>query len=239
MKYILLLLGLVLFINGFSQKKIPVYCFPGQGADKRLFNSITIDSSKFDMIIIEYDASGELISLEKFAKDISKKIDTSGEFILIGVSLGGMICVELSEILSPSKTIIISSAKNRNEFPQRYKFQKSFPIYKAIPADFLLFGAKVLQPLVEPDRNNHKLIFKSMLNSKDPIYMKNSIGMIMSWNRTTNNKKIYHIHGAKDNTLPLKNIQDPDYIIKDGSHMMTLTRGEEISDILNKILSNK
>jgi len=60
--------------------------------------------------------------------------------------------------------------------------------------------------------------------------------MIIKWKRTSNSGKIIHIHGTKDHTLPFRNISDPDYVIKNGSHMMTLTRADEISKLLNEIL---
>lgn len=218
-----------------AQLKKTIYLFPGQGSDKRIFDSLTLDNS-YNLKVIEYGTPDKSISLETFAKQLSSQIDTTRPFVLIGMSLGGMICSELNEILSPEKTIIISSAKNRTELPWRYKFQKVIPIYKLFPGSFLLAGAKLLQPIVEPDRNKNKKTFKSMLAAKKGKYMKRSIGLIIRWDRKTNSKKIYHIHGTNDHTLPFRKIKSPDYIIKDGSHMITLTTAKEISVIINKIL---
>ena len=50
----------------------------------------------------------------------------------MGVSFGGMICSELSHLLPAQKTILISSCKNRNEFPILLKAFKYLPIYKLI-----------------------------------------------------------------------------------------------------------
>lgn len=179
------------------------------------------------------------MSLADFAKQLSSCIDTSEKFILIGVSLGGMICCELNEFLHPQGTIIISSAKNQNELPFRYKFQKAIPIYKLFPGKALLAGAKLLQPIVEPDRNKNKATFQGMLAAKDPVYVKRTVNMIINWNRTTNTNKIEHIHGTNDHTLPFKKINSPDHIIENGSHMMTLTRANEISKIINGILMDQ
>ena len=76
-----------------------------------------------------------------------------------------------------------------------------------------------------------------MLYSKNPEYLKHTVRMIIRWKRKSNLKKIVHIHGTKDHTIPIRNVQGPDYIIENGSHMMTLTRAKEISLILNKELS--
>jgi surfactin synthase thioesterase subunit len=64
-----------------------------------------------------------------YAKKLSHQIDTTQPFILIGVSLGGMLATEMTDFIQPEKTIIISSAKNKYELPHRYRFQNIVPIY--------------------------------------------------------------------------------------------------------------
>lgn len=219
-----------------SQIKKTIYFIPGQGSDKRIFDDLTIDSS-YNYKFIEYGTPYKKVSLKSFAKQISTSIDTTEKFILIGVSLGGMICAELNEILNPEKVILISSAKNRTELPFRYKFQRIIPLFEILPARLLFWGAKILQPIVEPDRNKNEDTFKSMLYSKNPKYIKRTIRLIIKWKRRSNSKKIIHIHGTKDHTLPFRNIANPDYVIENGSHMMTLTRANEISKILNEVLN--
>jgi pimeloyl-ACP methyl ester carboxylesterase len=221
-----------------SQTKTTVYFFPGQGSDRRLFDSLTLDSA-FKTKVIEYGTPSKHLTLKEFAGELAKQIDTTEKFMLVGVSLGGMICTELNEILNPQKTVIISSAKNRSELPVRYKFQKVIPLYKIFPGSFLLAGAKVMQPLVEPDRNKNKKVFKSMLGQKNALYMKRTIKLIIKWDRKTNTKPVYHIHGTNDHTLPIRKMSSVNYVVKHGSHMMTLTRAKEISVILNEILLGK
>ena len=177
------------------------------------------------------------MTMKAFALQLSEQIDTTQGFLLLGVSLGGMICTELSEILNPEKTIIISSAKNINELPVRYKFQKAIPLYKLFSGRALLTGAKILQPIVEPDRKKNKATFIKMLGSKKPEYMKRSINLLINWDKETNQSKIYQIHGTLDHTLPIRNIASPDVVINAGSHMMTLTRASEVSIALNGILT--
>lgn len=236
MKYFLpLFFGILLFFDAYAQSKQTIYLFPGQGSDKRLFGTLQLDTAAFNIKIIEYGTPEKGMTMQSFAAQLSRQIDTNEAFILVGVSLGGMLCVELNEMLHPQKTILISSAKNRDEFPWRYRFQKFLPIYKLFPGSVLLVGAKMLQPLVEPDRNQYKTTFKGMLGDKNALFMKRTIPLILQWSRTTNTKPLVHIHGSKDHTLPVRNIKHPDYIIEKGSHMMTLTRGAEVSLVLNHI----
>ncbi|NOQ74998.1 MAG: alpha/beta hydrolase [Crocinitomix sp.] len=176
--------------------------------------------------------------MRAYAEKLAEQIDQSQPFILIGASLGGMLATEMTAFIKPKCTIIISSAKNRRELPFRYRFQKHFPVYKLVPAVLVKFGAKILQPLVELDRNKEKAIFKAMLNDKDPKFLSRTVHMIVNWKRTNYPENIIHIHGDNDHTLPIKNV-NYDHLIEGGSHMMSLTRAMEINQLILDILTAK
>jgi len=237
LKIILIYLFLVHMIsNKISGNNIDtvIYLIPGQGSDYRLFKNLLIDN-KYKIKYITYNVPGKNMTLHEYAKELALQIDTTEKFVLIGVSLGGMISTEMCEFLNPIKTIVISSAKNRNELPKRYKFQRKFPIYKIVPPHITKIGAKILQPIVEPDRNKEKETCKKMLNDKDPLFLKRTIKMIMEWDRIKYKPEIIHIHGNNDKTIPIRNVKY-NYLVPDGSHMMVLTRGEEISNLIYEIL---
>lgn len=218
-----------------AQERTNIYLFPGQGSDCRIFSKLEFDSSRYDVHCFDYGVPFEDESLSDFALRLSNEIDTTKPFVLIGVSLGGMFCTEIAHVLNPRETIIISSAKTLNELPKKYTIQKIIKLYKVIPDDWYKKGALFLQPIVEPDRNNEKECFVSMLNRKSPTYFKRTVKMLINWGRKYCSKEIIHIHGSKDNTIPIEDLTTT-YVIEEGSHMMTLTRAEEISTLLNEIL---
>ena len=122
------------------------------------------------------------------------------------------------------------------ELPWRYNFQKKFPIYKLVGARISKFGARVLQPIVESDRKYEKETFVAMLDDLDPTFLKRTIAMILEWDRVENEAPIIHIHGSKDKTIPIKNV-DYDLVIEDASHMLTLINSTELNTLLNQLLS--
>jgi hypothetical protein len=146
-----------------------------------------------------------------------------------------MICSELADTLDPAFTIIISSAKERSELPGRYKFQKTIPLNKMIPKRMTKWGAKVLAPLIEPARKQDSEAFHSMIEAKDPTYLKRTVDMVINWDKEGYNNSIIHIHGDKDHTLPHKKVSY-DYLVENGTHMMVYIRGDEISKLINEIL---
>jgi len=214
-----------------------IYLIPGQGADHRLFDKLSFPQ-EYKVKHIKYITPEKGTSLPEYAHSLARQIDTTENFIIIGVSLGGMLATEMSTFLSAEKVILISSAKHRNELPGSYKFQQKFPLYKIVSPKMSKLGARILQPIVEPDRRHEKETFKAMLKDKDPNFLRRTIEMIMTWERVSSPDNIIHIHGKKDSTVPIRNVKY-DYLIPHGSHMMTLTRGEEISELIADILSKK
>ena len=211
-----------------------VYLFPGQGSDWRLFKHLELPPG-YDTVNVSYPVPDKYESLSEYASRFIEKIDQSAPFMLIGVSLGGMICTELADTLSPLKTIIVSSAKTTNELPGRYTFQQNFRLNRLITKGMTKTGARILQGIVEPDRKHDRETFKAMLKAKDPLYLKRTVDMIINWDRTVIPDSIIHIHGDRDHTIPIKNVRY-NYLIEDGSHMMMITRAGEINQIIGHLL---
>jgi pimeloyl-ACP methyl ester carboxylesterase len=212
-----------------------IYLIPGQGSDARVFSYLTLDDS-FEIRYIKYAIPHDTLSMREYAQVLSEQINTSERFILIGVSLGGMLAVEMADFMEPEKVIIISSAKHRHELPWRYTFQRKVPVYRLLPDRLAKIGAQMLQPIVEPDRKNEKEVCKQMLADKEPAFLGRTIEMIINWDRhEAPDADIIHIHGDNDHTIPIRNVQY-DYVVKNGSHMMILTQGGELSEIIKAFI---
>lgn len=234
----LLLLSVITPKNLIAQTTKPtIYLIPGLGTDERLFSKLDIDTS-YPIETICYTLPEKGATMEDYAMELVKQMDTTKPFILIGSSLGGMLSTELSDIKNLQQTILIASAKNRNELPYRYRFQRVVPIHKLVGKNAIKSGTRLLQPIVEPDRNVEKELFLSMLDQKDPEFMKRAVEMILLWDRETYSDKIVHIHGSNDKTLPIRYV-DPQIVIENGSHVMTLANADLISMHINQILKNQ
>lgn len=237
-KTALLTIMMVLYLlsNGQSPSDtVNVYFFPGQGSDKRIFQNIELDSN-YIKNCFDYPTPSKGITLQEFAFLYIDSIDQSKPFILVGQSMGGMICTELADTLNPLKTIIVSSAKYHDELPWNYRFQKKVPLNRLVPGSIMKLGALILQPIYEPDRRLYKKECRNMLQSRDRQYYSRTVNMIINWERDTFPDNIIHIHGDIDNTLPIRNV-NCNIVIEGGSHMMVLTRGPEISALINDVLS--
>ena len=219
----------------YSTEPMTVYLIPGQGGDARLFTHFRLEGNHI-IKYIDYQLPEKGMSMRDYAEILTRQIDTSEPFVIVGVSLGGMIATEMSELVDAEQVIVISSAKNWYELPGRYRCQRKLPIYKLVTPGMAVFGAKVLQPIVEPDRQSQKDIFKAMLRDKDGRFITRTIPMMIEWERTESPSSIYHIHGSNDHTIPISNVSC-DHRIEGASHMMVLTDAQRVSAAVNELLA--
>ena len=83
------------------------YCISGIGANEKVFHQLTLN---FDYIPIKWVPTDNSETLQDYAKKLCGQVDTSEEFVLIGVSYGGMLATEMNNFIHPVKTILISSS---------------------------------------------------------------------------------------------------------------------------------
>lgn len=232
MKNIFILL--FLSIGFLANSKHKLFLIAGHGSDIRIFSKI-IFPENVDTIHLHFLDPMKNESMHDYAIRMSSKIDTTQNFSIMGVSLGGMLATEMTSFLNPENIIIISSAAGRSELPVRYKMMRNFEMYRIFSGEFYHFMAKTAQLLFEPDRKKEGEIFDAMLKDKSPDFLKAGIHMIVNWEgEYESNGNILHIHGTKDHTLPIRKTCS-DMIVKKGSHMMTLTNPKPIEDLLGLI----
>ena len=95
-----------------------VYCISGLGADERIFCRLQVPDSTFHFIRWEQPRVSE--SIDNYAARLCKQIQHD-QPILMGVSFGGMMAIEMAKVLSVEKVVLISSIKSFTELPRWMK----------------------------------------------------------------------------------------------------------------------
>lgn len=208
-----------------------IYRIPGMGGDRRLFSEIE-PIKGYEFIDLEWRTNySNIKSLKDYAIELSKEIDTSQPFSLIGVSMGGMICSELVEILNPEKVIIISSCKTSTELPKQLKRLKFIGISRLLKSEKISYLINNSSRFFGAMNKEQRKLFYDMAESINVDFIAWSIKAVLNWNKKEWSSKIVHIHGDKDIVLPIKNIT-PSYTIKKGDHMMIWNKSSQINQIL-------
>ena len=110
-----------------------IYFLSGLGADSRSFKYLKF-SPGIKVVFIEWLIPNTDETLSTYAKRLAYTIDTSEEFILVGLSFGGILAIEILEFIKPFKTILISSVARKQELPIIYRLAGIFRLNKLIPS---------------------------------------------------------------------------------------------------------
>jgi hypothetical protein len=211
---------------------LTVYFISGQAADETLFENLTLPSH-VNIKHVHWIEPLKQESLIDYCKRLSQQIDTSDDFVLVGVSFGGISSVELNKILHPKQTIIISSIATKRELRPLLKFIRLFRMHKIVPAGFYKWYSPVLDWYFCTKTKREKELLKLYSKSATKNYMQWAVNQILNWQNQTRPADLFHIHGNNDRIFPCKR-SHADILIKGGGHLMVHNRADEINAILTE-----
>ena len=210
------------------------YFISGLGADKKAFQKINLPSG-YEPVFIDWITPRQNESLPDYSIRLSDLIIKNEEFILIGLSFGGMVASEIARIKNPLKTIIISSLASSDELPWYFKRAGKLGLHKALPVTFFK-AATLLNRVVGAGSPEDKAVIYHYVKNADPAFIRWSLNAIVNWSQHERLPGIIHLHGDKDHLLPAR-FTHPDFVIKNGGHLMVLNRAGEVNEILNQVLN--
>lgn len=209
-----------------------VYFISGLGADERAFNRLKLPDT-FEPVFLKWISPIKNESLSDYADRLSKGINEAEPYILIGLSLGGMLAVEMSKKKHPLATILISSVATSNELPVLYKWAGSVGLHKLLPAG-LYKSASFLKRYFTSESNSSKKLIQQLIMEADPTFIQWGVNAIVHWKNDVVPPRVFRIHGTKDEILPLK-LKDGVKTISNGKHLMVLDRADEINPLIAEI----
>lgn len=207
-----------------------LYILSGLGADERVFQRL--DLSGFTATFIKWIIPKDKETIENYATRLLDQI-TSKKPILIGLSFGGLIAVEIAKQIKTEKVILIASAKTKNEIPFYYRFAGQLGIHKLLPTRLLKSSNFITNWFFGTSSTFDKQLLKQILIDTDPTFLKWAIEKVVTWTNRTQTKNVFHIHGTSDKILPV-NFVNCNLKIKNGGHLMTLNKADELNKILQE-----
>lgn len=209
---------------------------PGLAASSTIFDFIKLDDSKYKIHLLEWIIPlSKNESLTNYAQRMCELI-TKTNFVLVGVSFGGILVQEMSKYCNPLKVIIISSVKHQDEFPNRLKFLKNTNTYKLVPVNAIANIESFAKFAFGDTIKNRIDLYKKYLSVRDKTYLTWAIYHVLHWKQTQDYSAFYHIHGDNDDVFPIKNIKNCS-IIENGTHAMVIYKAKKINKQLENILT--
>jgi pimeloyl-ACP methyl ester carboxylesterase len=216
-----------------------VYCLSGLGADHRIFARLEVPGIEFRPL--PWFMPREEERMRAYAARMSAGI-TDKNPILLGVSFGGMMAIEIGKLIPGATVIIVSSIRERRQMPFWIKLGAWFYLYRlvsprSVRASLSFFGGRValLENYflgVETAEDAH--LCREFRQQVDPNFIGWAIRRIVQWQNEWAPASFYHIHGTKDRMFPIRKVEAT-HIVPNGGHLMVFNRAAEVSRLLGLI----
>lgn len=210
------------------------YFISGLGADNRIFHHIQLPQG-FEPVYLDWIKPRQNESLHDYASRLAERIDPSEQFILVGLSMGGMMAVEIAKRYHPQLTILLSSVSCSAHLPFYFRIAAKLRLHKMVPVS-LLKSASFIKRFFTAEKNEDKKLVRQLIRDTDPAFIRWAINAILHWDCKDFSGQYIHIHGSTDMILPIR-FAKPTHIIANAGHMMVLTKAMEINQILEAALS--
>lgn len=211
-----------------------IYCISGLGADEKAFARIAIPGCTLQHLQWLIPEKNE--SIEQYALRMAAQISEPNP-ILMGLSFGGMLCIEIARQLPVNKVILISSISTCLSLPRWMRMAGKWKLNKLLPIH-------AYSKLLEPVQNYHMgiktredlAIVRHYRQHVQQDLLNWSVNAILNWKNEWQPANLFHIHGDADRIFPLKKTH-PHCIIKKGSHFMIFNQAQDINASLSNYLS--
>lgn len=210
-----------------------VYFISGIGADYRFFTHIRLPEG-YEPAYIHWIPPLSNESLHHYALRLTDQIDSSQPFILAGLSLGGIMAVEIAQKIAPVCTVLISSVPSATHLPRIYKLAGKLGLGRLVPATFLKLAAMFKHSLFMYPAENRRLM-RQVIRSGDDRFIRWALNAVLDWGNTTIPSPLYHIHGTRDEVFPI-GLTNPTHIVQKGGHMFVVSRPETVNRFLREVL---
>lgn len=212
-----------------------VYFISGLAADERVFKYIHLPEG-VEMVHLNWITPGSDESLSAYALRLSEKIDTTEPFVLVGLSFGGMLATEIAKRLKPVQTVLISSIPLSAHLPKYFRAAAAINLHKVIPIGFVKMMARSKRFFTRETGDDKKLLWQ-IINESDTRFIRWAMGAILNWKNDELPSPLMHIHGTRDEVLPVR-FTMPTHIVQKHGHLLVMTAPGKVNNLLAEVVGN-
>ncbi|MAX80011.1 MAG: alpha/beta hydrolase [Crocinitomicaceae bacterium] len=218
-----------------------IYIISGLGADERVFQRVNFGG--YTPVFLQYIPAVKGESIAQYAQRLLPQITTPNP-ILVGISFGGIIAIELSKLIPTRGLVLLATAKTRAEIPFYFRMLGRLQLHRLLSPRLMKsrFHLKGTYKVFGISETEDKAILHQILEDTDPAFLKWAINAIVHWNNKTLPTHYYHLHGEKDRIFPKQFVAATDWVAADG-HSLPLTSAEKVSrwmvEKLNQITADE
>ncbi|HEX6430497.1 MAG TPA: alpha/beta hydrolase [Niastella sp.] len=211
-----------------------VYFISGLAADKRVFRHIQLPAG-CEAVYLDWISPEKEESLPSYALRLAASINREEPFALVGLSFGGMLATEIAKQYKPVVTVLISSVPVSAQLPGYFRIAGKMGLHKIVPISLLKSSAATKRFFSRELMEDKKLLWQ-IINESDTGLIRWSMHAILNWQNETIPHPVWHIHGTRDEVLPVRYTHPTHTIPKEG-HMLVMTSPQIVNEFLAKALT--
>jgi hypothetical protein len=190
------------------------------GASSAMYNALR-HKIDFEINFINWpDYRGEKTYSEVARRVVQEYGINSGD-VVGGSSLGGMVALEIANIISPEAIVLLGSAITHQEVQNLLSLIS--PLASLTPIS-------VVQVLAGKNKN----LVSSMFADTNPEFIRAMCAYLNSWNGYRGSRdKVFRLHGSNDLVIPCPSSGCD--IVEDAGHLIAMTHVAETAAYLQKV----
>lgn len=198
---------------------------PGLGGDRRLFAPSMAHLPT--LRVLNWLKPGQGWTLSDYARALIDRNDINSSQAILGVSLGGMLALEIARHTRVRGVVLFGSARNPKQIRAPLPLAAQVPVLptlfyrcaRALPNAAMYFGST--------RKHADQCLIKNMATRCSPTLTHWAIKAIANWPGVSENPcAIWEVHGSRDNLIPPRP-QSANAIIRGGGHLCILTHPRE------------
>ena len=208
-----------------------IYLIPGVGANDKVFQNL--DLGDYEIVHLKWPKHKKNETIQSYVKKLLPQIKPDTQPILIGLSFGGIVAIELAKLINPFRVILISSIKTHHERPLKLMFLNSLKFHRLLPGKLVVQFRFWLNWLLGKLSAEEWELVELMIREANIEFNEWAVDQVIHWHNEEVPDNLVHIHGTSDRIFPSFYVHKAIWI-KGGSHFMAVNRAKEISKIILK-----
>lgn len=177
-------------------------------------------------------------SLASYAKRLADSLNIREPIVIGGVSMGGMMSLEIARIAPVKRVVLIGSSRTPRAVNPLLRISERA---SRIAPEFLLDHGRALAPMFlgrgghipAPDRS----LLVRMVRELPVSFIRWAAQAVLEWPGCEDpGVPVHHIHGDHDWVFAIRKVL-PDVTIRRGSHVLNLSHPQEVNDFIAKCLN--
>ncbi len=204
------------------------------GADEKAFDHIHL--AGYELVYLPWLTPQRGEAIQDYAARMCLAIKEDKP-VLMGLSFGGMIGIEMAKLIDTHKIILISSIHSKKQMPRWMRVAGKLKINRLIPMRPYKILESIQNRRMGVTTKAERELVNNYRKNTSQVYIDWAINEILNWKNEWQPPGLYHIHGDADKIFPIQKLT-PTHTVKAAGHLMIFNRAAAVNKYLKAIIAD-